>query len=134
MSAGYLLDTNIVSDLMRHPRGRVAARIAELGEPRICTSIIVVAEIRYGIAKTGSRRLPAQLAAILGGLVILPFEAPADLRYGELRARLEQIGGPIGANDMLIAAHALTLGLTLVTANEREFSRVQGLSVENWLG
>jgi tRNA(fMet)-specific endonuclease VapC len=73
------------------------------------------------------------LAAILGGIAVLPFEAPADVTYSEVRTQLEQTGNPIGANDMLIAAQALSLGLTLVTANQREFSRVQGLTIENWL-
>jgi tRNA(fMet)-specific endonuclease VapC len=131
--AGYLLDTNIISDLMRHPNGRIATRIEQIGSERVCTSIVVVAEVRYGIAKSRSRRLPAQLAAILEGIDVLPFEAPGDVAYAELRTTLEQNSVPIGANDMLIAAHALALGLTLVTDNEREFSRVQGLSTENWL-
>ena len=130
---GFLLDTNIVSDLMRHPDGRVASRIAQVGEHHVCTSIIVVAEVRFGIAKSRSRQLAAQLTAILAGIAVFPFESPADLNYGELRARLERIGGPIGANDMLIAAQALSLGLTLVTDNEREFARVAGLKIENWL-
>ena len=130
---GFLLDTNILSDLMRHPDGRVAQRIARVGEQRVCTSIIVVAEVRFGIAKNHSRRLAAQLAAILAGIEAFPFEAPADSAYGSLRAELERTGGPIGANEMLIAAQALSLGLTLVTANEREFARVPGLNIENWL-
>ena len=129
----FLLDTNILSDLMRNPHGRTAQRIAQVGEQQICTSIIVVAEARFGIAKSRSRRLAAQFAAILAGIEVFPFEAPADVTYGLLRAQLEQTGGPIGANDMLIAAQALSLGLTLVTANEREFVRVSGLKTENWL-
>jgi tRNA(fMet)-specific endonuclease VapC len=128
----YLLDTNILSDLMRHPAGRIANRIAQT-EQRVCTSIIVIAELKYGIAKAGSRRLAIQLAAILGGIDVLPFETPADVAYAELRTRLERAGRPIGGNDMLIAAHALALDLTLVTANEREFSRVPDLRIENWL-
>lgn len=64
---------------------------------------------------------------------ILPFEAPAEITYGELRARLEATGQPIGGNDMLIAAHAVSLGHTIVTDHEREFTQVDGLSVENWL-
>ena len=128
----YLLDTNILSDLMRHPAGRIANRIAQT-EQQVCTSIIVIAELKYGIAKAGSRRLAIQLAAILGGIDVLPFETPADMAYAELRTRLEQAGRPIGGNDMLIAAHALALDLTLVTANEREFSRVPDLRIENWL-
>jgi len=129
----YLLDTNILSDLMRNPNGRVADRIAQAGEQQVCTSIIVVAELRFGVAKARSRRLATRLAAILGGVEVFPFEAPADVTYSELRAQLELTGNAIGANDMLIAAHALSLGLTLVTANQREFSRVQGLQIENWL-
>jgi tRNA(fMet)-specific endonuclease VapC len=129
----FLLDTNIISDLLRNPRGRVAARIAEVGERQVCTSIIVAAELRFGAAKRGSARLSEQLAGYLGALDVLPFERPADVLYGELRTRLEQSGRPIGANDMLIAAQALALQYPLVTDNEREFSRVEGLTVENWL-
>ena len=131
--AEYLLDTNILSELMRHPNGEVAKRIEQVGSERVCTSIVVLAELRYGIAKSRSRRLSAQLAAILEGIDALPFEAPSDFAYADLRTALERNGNPIGANDMLIAAHALALGLTLVTANVREFSRVPGLRVENWL-
>ena len=115
----YLLDTNIIADLVRNPRGRVADRIREVGETAICTSIIVAAELRYGAAKKGSPRLAAQVEAVLGALEVLPFEALADSAYGRLRARLERAGRPIGANDLLIAAHALALGHALVTANER---------------
>lgn len=133
MNDRYLLDTNILSDLMRSPHGRVADRIAQFGEGQIFTSIIVVAELRYGIARNRSRRLAAQLDAILKGLDVVAFEAPADVTYADLRARLERAGRTIGANDMLIAAHALALDLTLVTANEREFSRIPNLRIENWL-
>lgn len=129
----FLLDTNIVSDLVRHPRGRIADRIAKVGEQHICTSIIVAAELRYGAAKKGSSRLTAQLEAVLGALDVLVLEAPVDTVYGELRARLEHAGEPMGANDLLIAAHAVALGHTVVTDNEREFSRIDNLQVENWL-
>ena len=94
---------------------------------------MVAAELRYGSEKKGSPRLTAQLAAVLSALEVLPFDAPADSTYGLLRARLEQRGKPIGANDLLIAAQALALGHVLVTDNEREFARVDGLSCENWL-
>jgi tRNA(fMet)-specific endonuclease VapC len=129
----FLLDTNIVSDLVRHPRGRIADRIAKVGEQHICTSIIVAAELRYGAAKKGSSQLTAQLEAVLGALDVLVLEAPVDTVYGELRARLEHAGEPMGANDLLIAAHAVALGHTVVTDNEREFSRIDNLQVENWL-
>lgn len=129
----YLLDTNIVSDLVRHPQGRISAQIGEVGEAQVCTSIIVAAELRYGAAKKGSARLAAQLEAVLDALDVLPFAAPADTAYGLIRARLEEIGKPIGGNDLLIAAQAVALGYTIVTDNEREFARVEGLSRENWL-
>jgi len=130
---GYLLDTNILSDLVRDPQGAVAERIRRVGEARVATSIIVAAELRYGAAKKGSARLAAQVEAVLGALPILPFEAPADSTYGLVRVRLEKSGWPIGANDLLIAAQAITLGYTLVTGNETEFARVEGLRWENWL-
>jgi tRNA(fMet)-specific endonuclease VapC len=129
----YLLDTNVVSDLVRNPHGRITQRIRKVGEAQVCTSIIVAAELRYGSAKKGSPRLASQLDAILSVLEVLPFGAPADSTYGLLRTRLEQSGKPIGANDLLIAAHAVALGHVLVTDNEREFNRVDGLRCENWL-
>lgn len=133
MSAQYLLDTNIVSDLVRNPQGRTSAKIAELGEDAVATSIIVAAELRYGAAKKGSPRLAAQLETILSALEVIPLEAPADATYGATRVALEGAGRPIGANDLLIAAQALALDMVLVTNNEREFGRVNGLRVENWL-
>jgi tRNA(fMet)-specific endonuclease VapC len=129
----YLLDTNILSDLIRNPQGRIAARIAEVDERTICTSIIVAAELRYRAARRGSARLTVQLEKVLGAIEVLPFEAPAEQTYGDLRCRLESAGTPIGANDLLIAAHALALGYVLVSDNVREFSRVEDLELENWL-
>lgn len=129
----YLLDTNIVSDLVRNPQGRVAQRIRKVGEAQVCTSIIVAAELRYGAAKKQSPRLTAQLEAVLGAIEILPWQAPADTTYGTLRSRLEKAGRPIGGNDMLIAAQALTLEFTLVTDNERKSAQAKDLRRENWL-
>ncbi len=129
----YLLDTNIVSDMIRNPQGRVAGRVREVGEANVATSIIVAAELRYGAAKKGSARLTAQVEAILGAIEVVPFEEPADVVYGVLRNGLEQKGQPIGGNDLLIAAHALSLGFTLVTANEREFAKIDDLQCENWI-
>ncbi|MGH6680439.1 MAG: type II toxin-antitoxin system VapC family toxin [Bradyrhizobium sp.] len=129
----YLLDTNIVSDIIRNPAGRVTKRIREVGEAQVCTSIVVAAELWYGAIKRNSLRLTAQLEAVLGALEVVSFEAPAEQVYGELRARLERTGQPIGGNDLLIAAHAVELGCALVTDNEREFARINGLSRENWL-
>lgn len=129
----YLLDTNIISDLVRNPDGRIAQRIKKIGEERVCTSIIVAAELRFGTTRKASPKLTAQLEVVLSGFEILPFEAPADTIYGTIRTQLERSATPIGANDMLIAAHAMALGYTVVTDNEREFGRIEGLSHENWL-
>jgi tRNA(fMet)-specific endonuclease VapC len=129
----YLLDTNVVSDLVRNPQGAVAEHVRRVGEANVCTSVIAAAELRFGVEKKGSLRLSRQLEAVLGALEILPFEVPADAVYGEIRARLERAGRPIGGNDLLIAAHALALGLTLVTDNESEFACVEGLKWENWV-
>ena len=129
----FLLDTSIVSDLVIRPQGRVAERIAQEGEKGVCTSIVVAAELRFGAAKRGSGRLSAQLDAILSAIDVLPLEEPVDRHYAELRRHLERAGTPVGPNDMLIAAHALALGLAVVTGNVKEFARVPGLTVENWL-
>lgn len=129
----YLLDTNIVSQLIREPQGLVAERIAEVGEDRVVTSIVVAAELRFGAERRGSARLTAQMDAILRLLPVLALDDGVDVRYGQLRAQLERAGTPIGGNDMLIAAHALALDATVVTDNVREFERVAGLQVANWL-
>ena len=129
----YLLDTDILSDVIRNPQGRVADRIAEVGERAVRTSAIVALELRFGAAKLQSARLTEQVEHAHGALEVMPFEVPADAAYGDLRASLEAAGKPIGAKDMLIAAHCLALGCTLVTDNVREFARVEGLSIENWL-
>jgi tRNA(fMet)-specific endonuclease VapC len=133
MSWRYLLDTNILSDLVRHPQGVVTDRIAEVGEASICTSIIVAAELRFGAAKSNSEKLVDRVDLILSALEILPLEQPAEHHYGDIRQYLTRQGTPIGPNDLLIAAHARSLNLTVVTANVREFSRVPGLKIENWL-
>jgi tRNA(fMet)-specific endonuclease VapC len=130
---GFLLDTNILSDLVRHPHGPISDRIKEVKERNICTSIVVAAELRYGAAKKASSRLTMQLEAVLHAIDVLAFEQPADAVYAEIRTLLERAGQTIGANDLLIAAHALALGHSVVTDNERKFSRVQDLRVENWL-
>jgi tRNA(fMet)-specific endonuclease VapC len=129
----YMLDTNIISDLIRNPQGRAAKRIAKVGEDTICISIIVAAELRYGCAKSGSKRLLKAVEDLLGEIVVLPFDVPADTEYGAIRSRLETAGKPIGSNDLLIAAHAYATGATIVTANADEFKRIRGLKVENWL-
>lgn len=129
----YLLNTNIVSDLIRNPGGAATEAVRRVGEANVCTSIIVAAELRFGAAKRGSARLTAQVEAVLGALPVLALEPPADLHYGAIRTALEGSGAPIGGNDLLIAAHALAADCVCVTDNLAEFSRVPGLTCENWL-
>ena len=129
----YLLDTNVLSDLIRNPQGKAAKRIARAGEGNICTSIIVASELRYGCAKRRSERLLKSVEDLLTEIEVLPFDSPADAEYALIRSDLESAGKPIGANDLLIAAHAAAMGATVVTANVDEFKRVRGLKVENWL-
>jgi tRNA(fMet)-specific endonuclease VapC len=126
-----LLDTNVIS-VVRHPHGWLADRIAAVGEQHVCTSIIVAQNCLWPV-RMASVRLAAQLEAVLAAIDVLALETSVDGVYGELRARLERAGQSIGANDLLIAAHALTLGHTVVTDNEREFSRIVDLRIENWL-
>jgi tRNA(fMet)-specific endonuclease VapC len=128
-----MLDTNIISALIRDPIGPAARHIERVGYQEICTSIVVAAELRYGCAKKGSAKLRARVESLLDTIPVLPLDAPTDSYYGDIRAELEAAGEPIGANDLLIGAHAHALNLTLVTDNVREFNRIRGLAVENWL-
>ncbi|QPF95396.1 type II toxin-antitoxin system VapC family toxin [Bradyrhizobium commune] len=128
-----MLDTNIISDLIKNPQGRVAERIDAVGDTNICTSIVVAAELRYGCVKSGSLRLKTAVDDLLEQMDVLPLGAPADVAYGSIRSALEAAGSIIGGNDLLIAAHARAMGAIVVTANTGEFNRVHGLQVENWL-
>jgi tRNA(fMet)-specific endonuclease VapC len=127
----YLLDTNVISQMARDPRGMVGKRAAAV-RAQCVTSIIVLAELRFGLLKRGSDRLTSAVRLILEAVPCLPWEAPADEHYASLRCALEGAGTPISGNDMLIAAHALAVEAVLVSANEREFRRVPDLRVENW--
>jgi len=127
-----MLDTNIVSELIRNPAGPAAQRAREAGNA-VCVSVIAAAELRYGCAKKGSAQLLRRVEEFLLAVPVLPFEVPADGEYGGIRAELEAAGQPSGSNDLLIAAHAHTLGATMVTANVSEFQRIRGLDVQNWL-
>jgi tRNA(fMet)-specific endonuclease VapC len=129
----YLLDTDILSALIRQPQGLVASTLARRGYTTVCTSVVVAAELRFGARKLGSRTLTAKVDDLLASLQVLALDAGADRVYAEVRLQLEQAGTPIGPNDMLIAARALESGLTLVTGNFDEFRRIEGLQVENWL-
>jgi tRNA(fMet)-specific endonuclease VapC len=127
-----MLDTNIVSDLIRNPLGRAAQRIERQGDDEVCVSIIVAAELRYGAVKRKSTRLSNLVEGVLERLPVLPLDMPADAEYAAIRAALEATGAPLGPNDLLIAAHAYALRAPLVTA-DGAFRSVTGLRVENWL-
>lgn len=133
MALLYMLDTNIISDIICSPTGKVVERLAAVGEDTVCTSIVVACELRFGARKRNSPQLSQDIEKILQVLPILPLKSPVDECYAEIRNALEKAGTPIGPNDLLIAAHALALDLIMVTANVREFSRTPNLRVENWL-
>jgi len=133
MSYCYLLDTNILSDLVKHPTGKIFSKIQSIGEEKVCTSIVVACELRFGAEKNNSSRLKERIALILDNINVLSLDPPVDNYYAEVRTYLERQGTPIGGNDLIIAVHALTLDLILVTANVKEFSRVPNLKIENWL-
>lgn len=130
----YLLDTNICIYIMRqHPR-QVFERFRALGVGRVGISSISVAELSYGVAKSPRAAQNARaLDEFLYPLTVHAFDKPAAHAYGQLRASLERQGTPIGANDLFIAAHALSLGATLVTNNLSEFSRIPDLKLEQWV-
>lgn len=129
----YLLDTNTVSDLIRNPKGKAAARLAGVDRNQACISAIVAAELCFGAEDKNSPRLSKRVQEFLSTIRLEPFDHPAYVIYGTIRSLLKKIGRPIGPNDLFIAAHALALGSILVTDNEQEFSRVPGLTIENWL-
>lgn len=128
-----MLDTNIVSEVIKNPAGRAAARLMQQPAGAACISIVTAAELRFGARKVRSDRIWNKITDFTAFVPALPFDHPAEELYAEVRAVLEAAGRPIGPNDIFIAAHALASGLTLVTANVGEFSRVPGLKVENWI-
>jgi tRNA(fMet)-specific endonuclease VapC len=95
--------------------------------------LIVACELRYGTQKKGSDALTARVEQLLDTIDVIPLQDDTSVHYAQIRTALESIGRPIGGNDLLIAAHARSLGLIVVTANTKEFARVPGLVVENWL-
>lgn len=129
----YLLDTNIVADLVKNPGGRVKERIAEVGEANVCTSSIVACELRFGARKKNAPLLTARIERLLQSIEVLAFDGDVDRAYAEVRTMLEAAGRPSGANDLLIAAHAVHEDCILVTNNVSEFVHIAGLVVENWL-
>lgn len=129
----YLLDTNICVFVIRNKSPRVTAKFRQFSTGALSVSTITVAELRYGADKSDDpARHHSLLDRFLIPLSLLNFDSDAAEAYGRIRANLEQVGTPIGANDLLIAAHSLSANLTLVTNNTREFSRVAGLKIEDW--
>ncbi len=128
-----LLDTNICIYIINMRPPEVLARFREyrLGEIGVCS--VVAAELAYGVTKSRSARNRSALEMFLAPLEVLPFNEAAVWAYGDLRASLEREGQPIGALDTMIAAHALSVDAPLVTHNTREFARVPGLRLENWV-
>lgn len=129
-----LLDTNICIYIINQRPAAVLQRFRDYSLGEIGVSSVVAAELAYGVAKSGSARNQDALEMFLAPLEILPFDDRAVWAYGKLRANLEKIGQAIGSMDTMIAAHAVSMNATLVTNNTREFSRVQGLKLENWVG
>ena len=129
----YMLDTNIVSAVIKQPDCAVARRLAAMPRETFCISIVTAAELRFGVCRKHSAKLTKQVETVLEGIDIVPLEERADQHYGSIRAELTRKGLPIGQNDLFIAAHALALDVVLVTDNTGEFERVPGLVIENWL-
>ena len=130
----YMLDTNICIYLIKHKPADLLERFRQTDISEISISSITLSEFFYGVSKSSK---PEQnfiaLTQFAAPLEILPFGGEAAQYYGDLRAHLEKKGTPIGSLDMLIAAHALSLSITLVTNNEKEFNRVPNLKIENWV-
>jgi tRNA(fMet)-specific endonuclease VapC len=129
-----MLDTNVLSELIRNPKGPVGERIARVEPGTVCTSVVVAGELRFGARRRGSDALTRRVDDLLEVLPVLPFDVPADRHYADIRVALERVGTPIGSHDLLIGAHARSRQLTLVTHNVRELARVPGLAVEDWQG
>lgn len=131
--AAWMLDTNTLSELIRNPRGVLLQRLGATEPDAVCTSIVVASELRFGARRRKSEVLSRRVEQLLDSLAVLPMDEPADEHYADIRTALETAGTPIGSHDLFIAAHARSRGLTLVTHNTREFKRVPGLRVEDWL-
>jgi tRNA(fMet)-specific endonuclease VapC len=128
----YLLDGNVISDIAKNPAGPAAQRFAEEPGELLCTSIVVSAEVKFGFANGTSADTQRKMTAVLEGLRIVGLDQPVDRFYAAIRATLKKTGQAIGPNDLFIAAHALSLGATLVTADQG-FRFVPELKIENWL-
>ena len=131
MTLSYMLDTDHVSYALRG-QGAVGAAIVRHKPSELCMSAITLAELRYGADKRDSDKLRRVIEAFADSVAVVPFDAGAAIQYGRVSAALANAGTPIGQMDTLIAAHAISLEITLVTNNGRHFERVGGLATENW--
>ena len=130
----YMLDTDICIYISKQKPATILRKLNELSSEDACLSAITYAELRYGAEKSHQRSRNLETLSRLRTLIrVLPFEEAASEEYGIIRAHLEKKGRLIGGNDLLIASHAKSLKLTLVTNNVREFKRVPGLSLELWM-
>lgn len=129
----WMLDTDALSELIRNPGGPLVQRLAAEAPDAVCTSIVVACDLRFGAQRKGAAAITQRVQQLPAALVVLPFNEPADEHYADIRTALGRAGTPIGSHDLLVAAHARSRGLTLVTHNLREFARVPGLTVEGWL-
>ena len=130
----YMLDTNICIYLIKEQPREVIDKFQGIAPGEIAISSVTVAEMMYGVAKSQHQeKNRSALEAFLAPLEIVDFDFKAAQHYGVVRAYLEKTGTPIGAYDLMIAAHALSLGLVLISNNEREFQRIPDLIVENWV-
>lgn len=127
-----MLDTNALSELIRHPHGALAQKLNDLEPDAACTSIVAACELRFGAQRKGSAPLTERVEQLLQVLAVLPLDMPTDEHYADIRATLERSGTPIGSHDLFIAARARSRGMTLLTRTLREFQRVPGLAVEDW--
>ena len=130
----YMLDTNICRYVIKHKPESVLRKLKKIKPEDVCISSITYAELAYGVEKSAQpERNRLALSMMLSSIEIVAFDDSAADEYGEIRAGLERKGTPIGSLDMLIAAHARSLGCTLVTNNTKEFCRVEGLELANWV-
>jgi tRNA(fMet)-specific endonuclease VapC len=129
----WMFDTNALSELIKSPQGSVARRLQGVAAGSVCTSVVVACELRFGAQRKASPVLQKRVEDLLSALPVLAFDGPADQHCADIRLGLERAGTPIGGMDLMIAAHARSLGLCVVTHNVREFNRVPGLLVEDWV-
>ena len=133
VALAWMLDTDTLSDLIKNPRGAVAGHLALVDPDSVCTSIVVACELRFGAQRKASPLLSGKVDDLLSCVPVLALDGAVDHHYADIRLTLERAGTPIGSHDLFIAAHARSLGLVVVTHNVREFQRVPGLAVEDWL-